>query len=354
MFGGYCVALIANAAQVWARATAKRSYNSAEDELHVDPLHISSTFLTAVTHKKPYQLYVTALKRGRTVTHVEVKFCQPVSRCNQTDSTSVSPNRYSPSLSISAQSPKTGQFTPVIISHILLNSFASRRGPDPQIAGPSLVPPEPQFIQCPLTPMESPWVQYRPWFKGKKFSFRRKVEVYEDLKFNGEVRRTPGQGAMFGCWFTLATEGEEDGLAKGDEGYGYQWLPLAADLIYSASILLNKDEQGGAMWYPTMSQSVEFKRKVPPNTLLRRWGQVCRSRFLQSGQYESDAEIWSHPADNHLFDPPMKEEDGPQIIAIARQLAITVELSRQLGRGDAKAKAKAKGKDTPAGKDSKL
>lgn len=56
----------------------KQSYAQRTEDLHIDPLHVSTTFLNATSVKTPYQIKVHALKRGRSVTHLEVQFCQPV------------------------------------------------------------------------------------------------------------------------------------------------------------------------------------------------------------------------------------------------------------------------------------
>lgn len=57
-------------------------------------------------------------------------------------------------------------------------------------------------------------------------------------------------------------------------------------------------------------------------------------RFIMQGQQDLNAEVWTHPQDNHLFG--LSNKDGPQILAVARQCALTLDLSVNQGQNQRK------------------
>lgn len=121
-----------------------------------------------------------------------------------------------------------------------MNDFPARLGPTPPLSGPSLTPSSPYYTQCLLPPMNSPRMKHTRLFKTRKFNFGDKIDVYVDEEGNRKHLDTHGQGATFGAWFEMKKDdGEVDRLARGrEEGVGYNWVPIMADLIFNAPIIL--------------------------------------------------------------------------------------------------------------------
>lgn len=231
------MALNVQAAQIWTKLTANRSYSRSRDDLQLDPLHVSTTFLNATSLKSPYEIRVRILKRGRSVTHFEVQFCQPVSildngpRLGEVFLTSVSPF---------PQSIKTGEYVPALISHMLFTSFAARGRPDAQLQGPTLPPSDPHYYRCPLSPPPSPDSPVSTHYKGRRFGFGSRVSVWPDSRFNDEAFDVHGQGVAFGAWLQLVGDSEDnsDQSEAGQLRSPSQWIPIACDLFWNPATIL--------------------------------------------------------------------------------------------------------------------
>ncbi|PWN27020.1 hypothetical protein BDZ90DRAFT_232597 [Jaminaea rosea] len=285
--GGYSLSLMIQAAQAWVRLPSTHSHPTAAP--HIDPLHVSATFVYPQSISKPLSIVVKPLKRGKGVTLAQVDLTQ--------------------------------ENTVVLTAKLYLTNFAARRGADPPIKGPSF-PSHP----CPLTKPGEVTSQSKH-YGGKQVKFRELISMRRDDAF--EERN---KGKVAGAWFEITGDGERDGLADGKErGVGYHWLPIFCDMYLRPPEQRDLYPKGTAWWYPTLSLSIEYKRSLPQDVLLRRWGEVSWVDFTQDGQYDNSVQIWSHPADNHLLDPSMREEDGPQILAIARQVALSTPLGQQGG-----------------------
>ncbi|CAO1638785.1 unnamed protein product [Sympodiomycopsis kandeliae] len=304
LLGGYPVVLNVQAAQLWARESLSRAYVKDGEEVQLDPLHVNTTFINATTTKLPFRILVQVLKRGRSLSHMEVSLCQP--------------------------SNKTGNYTPALISHIMLTSFASRKSEPVHLKALTLAPSNPLYYSCPLSPPPHSDTPASRNYKGKRFGFSDRISVWPDERFNQASLETHGKGLAYGAWLQFTGKEEE---ARSQEAP--QWIPVASDLFWNPSLIM-RFQVDRPLWFPTLTLAIEYKRPPPRNPDIKRWGHISRTKVLESGHYENDTEIFSHPEDNHLLDPPMKESDGPQLLAISRQLGMTVDMAKQMGGSQTK------------------
>ena len=121
-----------------------------------------------------------------------------------------------------------------------MNNFASRYGEAPPITGGSLTPDDSRSYRCPLAHPNSSALQWDPGFKSRRFEFRERVETWGDTLLNAEYEEKSknGRGFGHGSWFALSPEGEQNHLKKGkEEGIGYNWMGVAADMMWNTQIL---------------------------------------------------------------------------------------------------------------------
>lgn len=173
---------------------------------HVDPLHVSATYLIPATLKKPFKIVVSPLKRGKGVSLVDVRLLQPSS--NET-------------------------WNAVVIATVYLNNFAARREADPPISGPTLDKDSVYLTRCGLSDPYKIFAEVKPSPGMEKFRFRDVTRFYPDLNFyrRSLENKGPGGNGAAGFWLELSRQGERDSLPKGREhGVGYNWMCLACDL----------------------------------------------------------------------------------------------------------------------------
>lgn len=46
-----------------------------------------------------------------------------------------------------------------------------------------------------------------------------------------------------------------------------------------------------SLWFPTMSLAIEFKRRIPSDFLLSRWGHISRNQFIFDGQFDNSVSV---------------------------------------------------------------
>ncbi|CAO1633707.1 unnamed protein product [Parajaminaea phylloscopi] len=309
--GGYSLSLLIQAAQYWVRLPSSHAHPTAAP--HVDPLHVSATYVIPATLKKPFRIVVTPHKRGKGVSLVEVRLLQPQSTDDGED---------------------LEKWNLILLAQLFLNNFAARGQEGAPISGPSLSADSPHLTRCGLTDAREVMASTKPRPGLPKMHFRDISMSYPDREFNRRSveERGPGTNGAAGFWHELDRRDEQDGLAKGREhGVGYNWIALACDLFVFPMAQFRLEKSEDDVWSPTLSLSVEFKRRIPHDFLISRWGHVSRNGFLREGQYDNSCEIWTHPDDNGRLDPPCSPDDGPQILAIARQMALMTALSQQGG-----------------------
>lgn len=201
------------AAQSWARLPSPHAHPRAA--AHVDPLHVSATFLYPASLKRPFVIEVNPLKRGKALSLVEVRFKQP---------------------SASSASAPSQTWPTMLIATVYLTNFPARsQGPDPPMAGPSISRDSPYFTRCGLQDPDELMrtTKSSPIYNLRKVHFRHLLQIHTDEQLaqrSLQGGRTWGDNGAVGAWFTLVDQGEQDGLDKGKErGVGYNWMPLVCD-----------------------------------------------------------------------------------------------------------------------------
>lgn len=129
-------------------------------------------------------------------------------------------------------------------------------------------------------------------------NFTTQVRIFHDVGFNDAWKQRKGSGTEFGAWLEFtedALEGSQEVSRtaewNGQTGLaGYHWLPIAVDVYWNTAQVLGL-HKGQRVWYPTMSLTIEYKRRIPGGILgkggmLKRWGHISRGKFLDNGQFE--------------------------------------------------------------------
>lgn len=150
----------------------------------------------------------------------------------------------------------------------LLGTFAHQ--PDPEQAGPSVIdatPPElPPFEEC---------VPSGPPVAMNQAGFGERVVCAYHPDDTGFRDGNPSGTAMMRGWFEFADGSEID-------AYG---LLVALDAF--APVCFNREEFPPS-WAPTLELTTHVRERPAPGRLRC----VFRSRFIQNGMFEEDAELW--------------------------------------------------------------
>ncbi|PWN53527.1 hypothetical protein IE53DRAFT_153698 [Violaceomyces palustris] len=288
--GGYSLSIIANAVQSFMRLPSNSKGK------HFDPLHISANYFVPVSHHQPYTVEIKLLKQGRGVTNV-------LAELSQTHKV-----KEEPQVRITAQ--------------VIMTSFEARQSD--RSLGPTIPKDHEFFTKCPLS-SPSECKASNVW-SNERFAFRHRLQVLVDKRLIEESRSR--RTLDWGCWFNLL--GEEDEGDQADEGQlsmGNNVISFFADMMVNPVSNIPKELSFGPAWYPTLQLSIEFKRALPYEKTLTRAGCFSTGKYIIRGQHEIDTEIWSHPDDSDLLNQGQEiKVQGPQILCVSRQLALTVPL----------------------------
>lgn len=298
-----------------------------KDVSHLDPFLLSATYIQAVTWT-PYEVRIRVLKRGKSLTNLQAELWQDgVMRIT----------------------------TQVMMTNFEVMKEAADRTKEPKgdIHDPGkngyTITTRSQW--APEFPLSPPEECNKPHFfgnkaeSGKTFNFGQMITMSTDPK----CKRLTEQGNTLssGAYYSLVTPTTPLKLTKeevetGRISEGKNLIPFLADMFLSPPMMI--PGKHASHWYPTLHLTIEFKRPLPTTNVISRTATYSKGRFMLNGQHESDTELWSHPDDQHLFEPDVAKlnsnERRSYILAIARQTALVLPFAVNQNKTKSKSESK--------------
>ncbi|SNX82795.1 uncharacterized protein MEPE_01501 [Melanopsichium pennsylvanicum] len=331
--GGYSLSIILNAVLAFM-LTPELTSTNIKSVPHHDPLILSATYIQAVTWT-PYQVRVTVLKRGKSLSNLQAELWQDgVMRITtQVLMTNFAIQKQS------ADRTKVQGINGKDVHNPVLNGYSVTE--ESQWA--------PKFPLSPPEKCEKPRFFGNQAESGKTFGFGNLLTISED-PLQARSTLTSDQLSA-GAYYELVAEPtlalDEKLVAKGRLSSGRNLIPFLADMFTSPPMMIPGKHK--SHWYPTLHLTIEFKRALPAgDAIVRRTATLSRGRFMINGQHESDSELWSHPKDQHLFEQhrnngaaegKKRGKEGERrsyILAIARQTALVLPFAVNQAKTKAK------------------
>ncbi|KAJ9477320.1 hypothetical protein PHBOTO_000877 [Pseudozyma hubeiensis] len=310
--GGYSLSIILNAVLAFMRTPELVSTNI-KSISHNDPLLLSATYIQAVTWTD-FEVKITVLKRGKSLSNLQAELWQDgVMR--------ITTQLLMTDFKVQKESADRTR----------LPGLKGKEIHDPSKNGYTITEESQWAPRFPLSPPEE-CDPPRPFgnlaSSGKTFGFGEMLTISNDPKHDRLTRNTSSLSA--GAYYSLLPQPspslDASLVSTGRLSSGSNLLPFLADMFTSPPMMIPSTHL--SHWYPTLHLTIEFKRPLPPH--LSRCATLSSGQFMINGQHESDSQLWSHPDDQHLFDPPNQKRKGKSgerrsyILAIARQTALVL------------------------------
>lgn len=332
--GGYSLSIILNAVLAFMHTPELASTN-VKSISHLDPLLLSATYIQAVTWTD-FEVRIHVLKRGKSLSNVQAElwqdgFMRITTQLLMTDF-------------------KTQEES---ADRLKLKGITGKDLHDPAKNGYSITE---QSQWAPKFPLARPQDCRKPRTygnkaaSGKTFNFGEMITVAEDPAITAATASTSTLAA--GAYYSLVPQPpprlDPTLISTGRLSAGTNLIPFLADMFASPPDMI--PGQHKPHWYPTLHLTIEFKRPLPAHSLILRTATYSTGRFMINGQHESNAELWSHPDDQHLFEHESNArntkggkagEQRSYIIAIARQTALVLPFAINQAKTTAKSEPKA-------------
>ena len=325
--GGYSLSIILDSVLAFMR-TPELSATEVKSTPHHDPLLLSATYIQAVTWTD-YQVRIRVLKRGKSLSNLQAELWQD-------DALRITTQVLMTNFDVqkaSADRTKVGELKGQDVHDPVKNGYSLTD--ESQWA--------PQFPLSPPEQCEEPKFFGKTESSGKTFAFGEMLTIANDPKHD---RRTATTNELSsGAYYSLVPEPapvlDAALVANGRLTSGRNLIPFLGDMFTSPPMMIPGRHK--SHWYPTLHLTIEFKRRLPTQAPITRTATYSRGRFMINGQHESDSELWSHPDDQHLFEPfnaaNQRGKNGERrsyILAIARQTALVLPFAINQAKTKAK------------------
>lgn len=307
--GGYSLSIILNAVLAFMR-TPELVSTDVKSVSHQDPLLLSATYIQAVTWTD-FQVRIRVLKRGKSLSNLQAELWQD-------DKMRITTQVLMTDFGVQKESADRTKVA----------GLKGKDVHDPSRNGYTITERSQWAPQFPLSPPErcdKPHLFGTTAENGKTFGFGELISIANDPKHTQSslTSNTLSAGAYYSLIPQPYPQLDTHLVATGRLSEPKNLLPFLADMFTSPPMMI--PSKHASHWYPTLHLTIEFKRRLPAIT---RTATLSRARFMINGQHESDSELWSHPDDQHLFNPnPAPSEPRSFILAIARQTALVLPFS---------------------------